>query len=439
MTKMPPPAAPSGPTLPRAPIVIITGASSGIGRATAVVFARHGWRVGLVARGHAGLEAAKHEVQASGAQEDILVATAVADVSDPDALEVAAVQLEAVLGAADVWINCAGNGTFGRFLDTPHQEFKRVTDVTYMGSVNGTRAALSRMLPRDQGCIVNVCSAVAFHGMPLLSSYSGAKHALRGFTQAVRAELAQDGSRVRLATVFPPAVNTPFFDHAISHMGALGRPMSPVYQPHVIADAIYLAATTQRQEMLISFTTVLFAMGMRLMPGVVSRAIRRLGYAGQLTNDQAAKARHKPTLFAASETASPARGGFDTISRSRSAQVTLLQWLARLGLGRSARPGSAPRAHAHEPNDAQTVASSFRQTAHQAAADESMRSGPSVAAAPVPPSTPKPIVKPVVKMANKETDKVADKVAGKPIPHTPSRLARDNSVEALLTPNDTLV
>lgn len=406
MTKMPPSAAPSGPTPLKAPIVIITGASSGIGRATAVVFARHGWHVGLIARGHAGLDAAKHEVvvQASGTHKDIMVATAVADVSDPDALETAAVRLEAVLGAADVWINCAGNGTFGRFLDTPHQEFKRVTDVTYMGSVNGTRAALSRMLPRDHGCIVNVCSAVAFHGMPLLSSYSGAKHALRGFSQAVRAELAQDGSRVRLATVFPPAVNTPFFDHAISHMGALGRPMSPVYQPQVIADAIYLAATTQRQEMLISFTTVLFAMGMRLMPSVVSRAIRRLGYEGQLTHDQAAKARHKPTLFAASETASPARGGFDTISRATSLHVTLLQWFARLG--RTARPTATPSVHVYERKEPQAVASSFRHTAPHAASDASSRSSPSVAATSALSATRKPMTKAVVTDVNKVADQV---------------------------------
>jgi len=430
MTKMPPPAAPSGSTQPRAPIVIITGASSGIGRATAAVFARHGWRVGLIARGQAGLESAKRAVQASGAQKEVLVATAVADVSDPEALEAAAVQLEASLGATDVWINCAGNGTFGRFLDTPHQEFKRVTDVTYMGSVNGTRAALSRMLPRDQGCIVNVCSAVAFHGMPLLSSYSGAKHALRGFSQAVRAELAQDGSRVRLTTVFPPAVNTPFFDHAISHMGALGRPMSPVYQPEVIADAIYLAATTRRQEMMISTTTVLFATAMRLIPAVVSRAIRRLGYAGQLTNDQAAKARHEPTLFAASETASPTRGGFDHLSRSRSAHVTLMQWFAR-------RDRSVPDARDASGHTRQKAAAPVSISApvsgpaaasvESAATSTSTSATPATAAAaaltPTSTPTPTPISTPTS--------------TPEPSFRYTERQARDNSVEILLTADDT--
>lgn len=336
MTQTPHPTADIGPVPPYSPLVIITGASSGIGRSTAVAFARRGWRVGLIARGHTALESARMEIEQATQnlsnqtdQTAASVAFASADVSDYDALEAATAKIEAALGVPDAWINCAGTGTFGRFLDSSPQEFKRVTDVTYMGAVNGTRVALARMMPLDRGCIVNVCSAVAFHGMPLLASYSGAKHALRGFDQAVRAELAQDGSRVRLTSVFPPAVNTPFFDHAISHMGALGRPMSPVYQPHVVAEAIYLAATTRRQEILISFTTVLFAAAVRLMPSVVSRAIRRLGYEGQLTNDQAARARHEPTLYNASTSASASRGGFDAISRPSSVQVTLLRWFAR--------------------------------------------------------------------------------------------------------------
>lgn len=336
----------------RRPIVFITGGSSGIGRSTAAVFASHGWNVGLIARGAVGLEAVKHALVpidvADTPDTDIAVATAPADVSDAEALAIAAMQLERTLGPPDVWVNCAGNGTFGRFLDSSPAEFKRVTDVTYMGAVNGTRVALTSMLPRDQGCVVNVCSAVAFHGMPLLASYSGAKHALRGFDQAVRAELAQDGSKVRLTTVFPPAVNTPFFDHAVSHMPSPGRPMAPVYQPEVIAEAIYLAATTARQEMRISFTTTAFAFAVRLVPALVRRAIHRLGYAGQLASDSAAKARHRPTLFAPSESACSSRGAFDAISRDSSAQVSLLRWFARFGKVRSldsertARSAGAP-------------------------------------------------------------------------------------------------
>jgi hypothetical protein len=188
------------------------------------------------------------------------------------------------LGPIDAWINCAGNGTYGRFLDTPADEFQRVTEVTYMGTVNGTRVALRRFLPRDRGSIVNVCSAVAFHGMPLLSAYSGAKHAVRGFGQSVRAELSQDGSHVRLTSVFPPAVNTPFFDHAISHVGQLGRPMSPVYRTEVVAEPIRLALISGCAEMPVTSTAILFSIRGRFMPGLVARAIRKLGYGGQLTD-----------------------------------------------------------------------------------------------------------------------------------------------------------
>jgi short-subunit dehydrogenase len=359
----PSPTAGSDASTSSASVVVITGASSGIGRSTAAAFARRGWKIGLIARGHAGLEATRNALLRSDATRSAAsVASACADVSDPVALEAAAAQLEAALGAADVWVNCAGNGTFGRFLDSSPEEFKRVTDVTYMGSVNGTRAALMRMLPRDQGCIVNVCSAVAFHGMPLLSSYSGAKHALRGFDQSVRAELAQDGRRVRLTTVFPPAVNTPFFDHAVSHMRGLGRPMAPVYQPHVIAEAIYLAATTRRHELLITFTTTLFAVAVRLMPGIVRRAIHRLGYEGQLNDDPHAKARHKPTLFAPSETASASRGAFDSISRARSAQVSLLCWLADARRSLHRRLGFAPRPTEPTVADTTLQGTSTRQT-----------------------------------------------------------------------------
>lgn len=310
------------------PVVIITGASSGIGRCAAGLFARNGFSVGLIARGRAGLLAAYGDVVRQGGT----AAIAQVDVTDNDGLEAAACRLEQALGPVAVWINCAGNGTFGRFIDTPAGEFRRVTDVTYLGTVNGTRVALRRMIPRDCGRIINVCSAVAFHGMPLLSSYSGAKHAVHGFSQAVRAELAQDGSRVRITTVFPPAVNTPFFDHASSHMGRPGRPIPPVYQPEVVADAIYLAVVTGSSSMPVSFTTVLFSMAAALTPGLVGRAIRRLGYDGQLSKSPESLARYAPTLFTVSEQASPVHGAFSAEARSTSLHLRLLRgisWLAR--------------------------------------------------------------------------------------------------------------
>lgn len=309
-----------------APVAIITGASSGIGRCTARLFARRGFRVGLIARGRAGLLATRGDVERLGS----VAAAATADVSDDDALEAAARYLEDALGAIDVWVNCAGNATFGRFLDTPADEYRRVTDVTYLGTVNGTRVALRRMVPRDSGRVISVCSAVAFHGMPLLSSYSGAKHAIHGFNQSVRAELRQDRSRVSLTTVFPPAVNTPFFDHAISHMGRPGRPLAPVYQPEVVAEAIYTAAVTGWRLMPVSFTTVLFSIGARFAPGLVGWAIRRLGYEGQLTDLAEPLARYDPTLFTVSERVSGAHGAFGARARSRSLHVCLLRALAWL-------------------------------------------------------------------------------------------------------------
>ena len=323
-------------SIQRVGTVVITGASSGIGRCTAGLLARNGWRVGLIARGQAGLQAVRDDVEREGAR----AMTAQADVTDPEALEAAAAGIERALGPIDVWVNCAGNATYGRFLDTSPEEFRRVTDVTYLGTVNGTRVALQRMMPRDRGRIVNVCSAVVYHGMPLLASYSGAKHAMRGFDQAVRAELQQEGSDVRLVTVFPPAVNTPFCDHALSHMGRPGRPMPPIYQPEIVAEAIRLAATGRSGEMPVTFTTVLFALGVRLVPALVSMAIRWLGYDGQLTDHAASLVRHEPTLFTASSKASPVHGAFGAAARSGSLHLLILRVFARLGrLGR--RRGTA--------------------------------------------------------------------------------------------------
>ncbi|MEW6438512.1 MAG: SDR family oxidoreductase [Pseudomonadota bacterium] len=310
----------------RSGVVVVTGASSGIGRATVNLFARHGWRVGLVARGEAGLEAASADVQRTGS----MAAAMPVDVADGQALEDAAGSIERALGPIDLWVNCAGNGTYGRFLETPADEFQRVTEVTYLGTVNGTRAALKRMLPRDHGRIVNVCSAVAYRGMPLLASYSGAKYAVRGFGQSICAELAQERSRVRLTTLFPAAVNTPFFAHAVSHMGRPGRPIPPVYQPEIIAEAIRLAALTGRREMPVSFTTVFFALGVRLVPGLIDLAIQRLGYEGQLAAGANFATPRTTTLFAPADAPSPARGAFDAEARSNSLHVALLGLLAHL-------------------------------------------------------------------------------------------------------------
>ncbi|MCB8874181.1 SDR family oxidoreductase [Acidisoma silvae] len=301
------------------PVVVITGGSSGIGRCTAGIFAGQGWRVGLIARGAAGLAAAADDVRAAGTR----VAVAVADVTDNAALARAAAGLEAELGPVTAWVNAAGNGVYGRFVDVPEAEFRQVTEVTYLGTVNGTRAALALMRPRNKGSIVNVCSGVVFHGLPLMTSYSGAKAAVRGFGQALRIELLFEKSRIRVSTVFPPAVNTPFFAHAISHMGWPARPVPPVYQPDVIARGIYMAARSGRPEMTISGTVACFALLSRIAPIWTGAVIRRLGVDGQRSREDAAVEQAQPTVFAPSDQASCVHGVFGRKARRWSLQMTL--------------------------------------------------------------------------------------------------------------------
>ena len=323
-------------------VVIITGGSSGIGRCTAGLFARRGWSVGLIARGLPGLQAALEDVRAAGATG----AVAVADVADADALEQAARALTAQLGPADAWINAAGNGVYGRLLDVPDAEFRRVTDVTYMGTVNGVRAALRIMLPRDSGAIVNVCSGIVFHGLPLMSSYVGAKAAVRGFGQSIQVELKLARSRVRLATIFPPAVNTPFFSHAPSYMGFPARPVPPVYQPEIVAEALYLAATGRCREMTVTSVVTAFSLVARLSPALAAWLMGRLRFDAQLSRDPAALAAEEPCLFRPPSRVLGVRGPFNQRARGWSAQVRLLGLLQRAASLLSVGPaaGTAPPA-----------------------------------------------------------------------------------------------
>ena len=315
------PACPGVPVLTRRKTVIITGGSSGIGRGTAIVFARRGWQVGLIARGEAGLAAAAADVRAEG----MPAATAVADVADSAALREAAQGVVAALGVPDVWINCAGNGVYGRFAAVPEAEFDQVTAVTYGGTVNGCRIALELMRPSGRGTVVNVCSAVAFHGLPLMTSYAGAKAAVRGFAQALRAELRMERSAIRVSTVFPPAVNTPFFSHAVSHMGWPARPAPPVYQPEVVAAGIYLAATTGRAELIVSGTAAAFSLATRISPRLIAFLMCQMGFDGQLTRDPEAARLEEPTLFAPALVAAPVRGPFGKRARGFSTQL----WASR--------------------------------------------------------------------------------------------------------------
>ena len=298
-------------------VVVITGGSSGIGRCTAALFARNGWRVGLIARGAEGLAASREDVESAGA----LAAIAQADVTDSTALAEAAAAIVAALGPIDLWINCAGNGVYGRFADVPENEFQRVTDVTYHGSVNGTRAALSHMRSRGAGTILNVCSAVVFHGLPLMSSYSGAKAALCAFSQALQGELRLERSPIRVTTVFPPAVNTPFFSHAVSYMGWPARPAWPVYQPEVIAQGIWQAFVSGRREMSISGTAAAFRAASRMAPGLIAWCVARMGIARQMTKNADACQLQEPALFEPSRRVFDVHGPFGQGARTRSAQL----------------------------------------------------------------------------------------------------------------------
>jgi short-subunit dehydrogenase len=305
-------------------VVFITGGSSGIGRCTAGVFAGHGWTVGLIARGEAGLLDAAHSVCQAGGR----VGTAMADVAAAGELADAADALRTELGPPDVWVNCAGNGVYGQFPIVPCAEFDRVTAVTYTGTVNGCRAALELMGERASGTIVNVCSAAAFHGLPMMTSYAGAKAAVRAFAQALRAELRIGGSRVRVVTVFPPAVNTPFFSHAVSHANWPARPAPPVYQPEVVAAGIYHAATKGGAEVVITGTASLFGLAARAAPELIAWCMTRLGFDGQLSRDPAAGALAAPTLFAPSTLPSPVHGPFGQNARARSFHLAAKRALA---------------------------------------------------------------------------------------------------------------
>jgi short-subunit dehydrogenase len=268
-------------------------------------------------------------VRAAGALATALTADVVCSAS----LAAAAAAIVAELGPPDVWINCAGNGVYGRFDAVPEAQFDRVTAVTYGGTVNGCRVALALMSPRGTGTIVNVCSAAAFHGLPLMTSYAGAKAAVRGFSQGLQAELRIEGSAIRVSTVFPPAVNTPFFSHAISHMKWPARPMPPVYQPEVVAAGIYFAATRGKSEVIVSGTALAFSFMTRLSPRLTAFLMCQLGFDAQLSRDEVVAQLEEPTLFAPPAQASPVHGPFGHRARRGSVQVWVNGGvLAALGL-----------------------------------------------------------------------------------------------------------
>ncbi len=329
----------SGPSQPR--VVLVTGASSGIGLCSAALFAARGWRVGLVSRSAEGLLAATRLIaqRSPGA----LTAFAVADVADSEALAAAARAVAAALGPIAVWVNAAGNGVYGRFRDVPEAEYRRVTEVTYHGTVNGSRIALSHMLPRGEGTIVNVCSAVVFHGVPLMTSYAGAKAAVRAFGQSLRIELRLGGSKVRVATLIPPAINTPFFDHAPSHMGFPARPVPPVYRTEVAAQGVWLCATGRGGELLLTGVVQAYSRIARLSPWLAGTLVSRSDFASEMPRDEACARDRVPCLFATRTGGHSMYGPFGDRARGWSSQL----WLA--GIWRRLRGVSRDRPAAPSP------------------------------------------------------------------------------------------
>lgn len=261
-------------------VIVITGASAGVGRAAAHAFAREGARIGLIARGQDGLEDAKREVEALGGEALVLPC----DVADADAVEAAAARIEERLGSIDVWVNNAMVSVFSPIKETPAAEFKRVTEVTYLGYVHGTLAALRRMLPRDRGVIVQVGSALAYRGIPLQAAYCAAKHAVEGFCDSLRCELLHDGSRVRVTMLQMPALNTPQFRWVKSRLPNKAQPVPPIFQPEVAADAIVFASSHPRREFLVGWPSVKAVLGNKLAPGYADRILARMGYDAQQTD-----------------------------------------------------------------------------------------------------------------------------------------------------------
>jgi NAD(P)-dependent dehydrogenase (short-subunit alcohol dehydrogenase family) len=306
-------------------VVVVTGASAGIGRAVAQAFGAKGAAVALLARGQVGLDGAVKDVEAAGGQ-GLAIPT---EVADPSQVQAAAEQAEAELGPIDIWVNVAFTSVFAPFTEIDPNEFRRVTEVSYLGYVYGTRAALQRMLPRDRGAIVQVGSALAYRGIPLQSAYCGAKHAIQGFNEALRCELLHQHSKVRVTMVQLPAVNTPQFDWVLARLPHHPQPVPPIYQPELAARAILHAAEhPRRREYWVGASSVGTLLGNKLAPGLLDRYLARTGYDSQQTG-QPTDPERPVNLWAPADGAGGrdfgAHGSFGARATDRSVQL----WLSR--------------------------------------------------------------------------------------------------------------
>jgi len=295
-------------------VVVITGASAGVGRAAVREFARHGAAIGLIARGTDGLEAAAREVEALGGKALVLPV----DVADAAAVEAAADRVERELGPIDIWVNDAMTSVFAPIKETTADEFRRVTEVTYLGYVYGTIAALKYMLPRDRGTIVHVGSALAYRSIPLQAAYCASKHAILGFFASLRTELLHDRSHVRTTMVQMPALNTPQFGWVRSKLPRKAQPVPPIFQPEVAARAIYHAAHhPNRREYFVGGSTVKAIFGNKLAPGFADHLLARTGYESQ-QYDGAKDPNRPDNLYHPVPGDHGAHGSFDGRAKDRS-------------------------------------------------------------------------------------------------------------------------
>ncbi|GJL49168.1 MAG: short-chain dehydrogenase [Nitrospirales bacterium] len=297
-------------------VVVITGASAGIGRATARAFAQRGAYLGLLARGQEGLSGAQQEIEMLGGKA-LIIPT---DVADHQQVEAAAVQIEKEFGPIDIWINNAMVSVLSPIKDMTAEEFRRVTEVTYLGFVHGTLSALRRMIPRNRGVILQVGSALSYRAIPLQSAYCAAKHAVKGFTESLRSELIHDESRVRVTMVHLPGVNTTQFGWIKSRLPYHPQPVPPIYQPEVMAKGIVWAAFHNRRELWIGIPTVKTIVGEKFIPGLLDHYLADVAYSGQQTTIPIEPDRPNNLWTPVAEDRG-AHGLFDQQARSMSVQL----------------------------------------------------------------------------------------------------------------------
>lgn len=309
-------------------VVVITGASAGVGRATARAYAERGASIGLIARGRAGLEAARREVEEAGGRAIELTL----DVADADAVAAAADRVERELGPIDIWVNNAMNSVFSPVKEMTAAEYRRVTEVTYLGYVHGVLAALRHMLPRDRGVIVQVGSALAYRGIPLQSAYCAAKHAIQGFTDSLRVELLHDGSRVHVTSVHMPALNTPQFRWVKSRLPNKAQPVPPIFQPELAADAIVFASESNRREVWVGWPTTQTILGNRAAPWLVDRKLAADGVSGQQLDEPYEERPHNLWEPVDADEDYGAHGVFDDRSSRSSVQFWATRHRALLSL-----------------------------------------------------------------------------------------------------------